>query len=172
MIPRLLCGVVLWASSLSASAGTIIAVPTEGLKGSFSSAVSMLEPEGMFRCALWVKADGFPGLSEAAEMVVVSEITGPEVSCTFEGVKAGRYAVSILHDANGNTQMDISERGMPREGYGISNNVPAQDTSPPSFEMAQFDFDGEILKLSMLMRYPKMTGPEGADVKGQAQPQQ
>ncbi|RED02705.1 DUF2141 domain-containing protein [Pseudomonas oleovorans] len=36
----------------------------------------------------------------------------------------GRYAVSVIHDSNGNSSLDTNFIGMPTEQYGYSNNPP------------------------------------------------
>lgn len=48
---------------------------------------------------------------------------------------AGDYAIIILHDENKNKEMDTGFMGMPKEGYGCSNNkmsligIPKRDKS-------------------------------------------
>ncbi|KYG83601.1 DUF2141 domain-containing protein [Roseivirga echinicomitans] len=56
---------------------------------------------------------------------------------TFEGVPAGDYAIAVIHDENGNEDMDTNEYGMPTEGFGFSNNAMGSD-GPPSFNDAAF----------------------------------
>ncbi|EDN70701.1 conserved hypothetical protein, secreted [Beggiatoa sp. PS] len=47
------------------------------------------------------------------------------------------YAVAAYHDTNGNEELDKNFFGIPKEGYGFSNN--ARSTfGPPSFEKAAF----------------------------------
>ncbi|HIE03040.1 MAG TPA: DUF2141 domain-containing protein [Thiotrichaceae bacterium] len=47
------------------------------------------------------------------------------------------YAIAAYHDTNGNEKLDENFFGIPKEGYGFSNN--ARGTfGPPSFEKAAF----------------------------------
>lgn len=55
----------------------------------------------------------------------------------FSGLPAGRYAVQVLHDENGNGKLDANFLGMPTEGYGFSNNPRV--LRKPTFEEAGFD---------------------------------
>lgn len=55
----------------------------------------------------------------------------------FEGVPAGYYAVSLIHDENGNGKLD-TRLMIPREGFGFSRN-PAIAFGPPKFASARFE---------------------------------
>ena len=46
------------------------------------------------------------------------------VSCSFEGIAFGTYAVKVFHDVNGNGELDTSWIGWPQEPYGFSNDAP------------------------------------------------
>ncbi len=127
----------------NAYAGTITVESAQALKGS----------EGMFRCALWIQGEGFPGETDNALKTTEAKIVDNGAICTFEGIEKGRYAISILHDANNNGKMDLNVIGIPTEGFGTSNDVPPGPMSPPKFEAAAFDFDGTKVNMAMLMRY-------------------
>lgn len=60
-----------------------------------------------------------------------------QVTVVFENLKPGDYAASIIHDANGNRKLDTNFMGMPKEGFGFSNNVMGT-FGPPSFDKAKF----------------------------------
>ncbi len=62
---------------------------------------------------------------------------GGEVQVVFENVPPGSYAISLLHDENGNNEMDSNIIGMPKEGFGFSNDAMGT-FGPPSFEKASF----------------------------------
>ena len=55
----------------------------------------------------------------------------------FEGVPFGEYAVSVLHDENGNRKLERSTLGFPREGVGFSNDQKVV-LSAPSFSKSKF----------------------------------
>jgi len=41
---------------------------------------------------------------------------------TFKDIPDGEYAVKLYHDDNDNNKMDSNMFGIPKEGYGFSNN--------------------------------------------------
>jgi uncharacterized protein (DUF2141 family) len=53
------------------------------------------------------------------------------------GVAPGAYALSVIHDENGNGRLDTFA-GIPREGFGFSRN-PAIRFGPPSFAAVEFN---------------------------------
>lgn len=55
----------------------------------------------------------------------------------FEGVDQGTYAISVIHDANRNGKLDTNFFGIPKEGFGFSNDAMGK-FGPPSFEKASF----------------------------------
>ena len=127
----------------TAHAGKITVEAAQPLQGS----------DGMFRCALWTQGDGYPGETDNAFKTVAAKIVDNGAVCTFDGIDKGRYAISILHDANNNGKIDLNMLGIPKEGFGASNDVPPGPMSPPNFEDAAFEFDGTELNMALLMRY-------------------
>jgi uncharacterized protein (DUF2141 family) len=80
--------------------------------------------------------------------------SGDSVTVVFENLKPGKYAVSVLHDLNKNKDLDKNKLGIPKEGFGFSNNVLGA-IGPPSFERAQIDLssDQKDLDIDIKMRY-------------------
>ncbi|MBK5277814.1 MAG: DUF2141 domain-containing protein, partial [Bacteroidia bacterium] len=74
-----------------------------------------------------------------------------EVEVTFENVAPGDYAISVMHDANENDELDSNAFGIPKEGFGFSNDAMGM-FGPPSFEKAKFSFVGEM-KVSIALKY-------------------
>ena len=132
----------------NALAGTITVTTMEPLRNS----------KGTLRCALWTQDKGFPGESQNADKLSSAAISGNTAVCSFEGVAAGKYAVSVLHDENDNEKIDVMPYGAPTEGYGTSNNADPLPMSPPSFNGAVFEYDGSSVKLTLAMRYPEFEG--------------
>lgn len=52
---------------------------------------------------------------------------------SIEGLSAGYYAITLLHDTNKNGIMDKGFLGIPAEAFGFSNN-PRIIAGPPSFK--------------------------------------
>jgi uncharacterized protein (DUF2141 family) len=80
---------------------------------------------------------------------------GEEILC-FYLPRPGRYALVMFHDANANGVLDQGPFGLPREGYGFSNNV-RPFLSAPSLASAQFTAGAGDTRLSIRLRYPPMS---------------
>jgi uncharacterized protein (DUF2141 family) len=59
------------------------------------------------------------------------------VRAVFKGVEQGVYAISVFHDVNGNGKLDTNFMGIPKEGFGFSNDAKAM-FGPASFAKAKF----------------------------------
>lgn len=53
-------------------------------------------------------------------------------------LKPGAYAFRYFHDENGDEKINTNFMGIPREGYGFSNNAKGS-FGPPSFEKMLFE---------------------------------
>jgi len=84
----------------------------------------------------------------------VVKVTGKEMQITFADIKPGHYAVSVLHDENQNKNLDTNKLGMPKEGYGFSNNVTGI-IGPPSFRKARFHVPAGKSRITIKMKYRK-----------------
>ena len=67
-------------------------------------------------------------------------VTRAQQSITFIDLPAGEYAVKIIHDENDNGKFDTNIIGIPKEGFGFSNNSKGK-MGPPSFSKAKFTID-------------------------------
>ncbi|MEM1270727.1 MAG: DUF2141 domain-containing protein, partial [Bacteroidota bacterium] len=79
--------------------------------------------EGVVGCALFNDPDPFPMKREGAVQSQEHPADPAGVTCRFEGVPAGAYAFSTSHDKNVNGKTDTNFLGMPKEAWGVSNNV-------------------------------------------------
>jgi uncharacterized protein (DUF2141 family) len=59
------------------------------------------------------------------------------VTYTFKNVPPGTYGVGVYQDENDNGKLDTNFLGIPKEGYGFSNNLKLM--RKPTFEEAHFD---------------------------------
>ena len=62
----------------------------------------------------------------------------PATRYAFGDIPAGRYALKVYHDANGNDRLDKGLFGIPKERYGFSNNPKVRGGMPP-FERSAFE---------------------------------
>lgn len=108
---------------------------------------SLKNTSGKVRCRLYASADGFPKEPEKAIATGESLIMAGEAKCRFEKLALGTYAISVMHDEDDDGKMRTGVFGIPREGWGASNDAPAGTFGPPSFDDAKFE-----LKTNTTMR--------------------
>jgi uncharacterized protein (DUF2141 family) len=90
-------------------------------------------------------------LADSALMKTIIRVDKETETVTFDKLTEGRYAIAIYHDENLNAKLDANEMGIPREGYGFSNNpkVPGR----PKFEQAAFDLSrNDTIEVKMIYR--------------------
>ncbi len=103
-------------------------------------------------CALYDSEESFPS-EDKVFAASYARVDGPSVTCRFDGVPRGRYAVAMFHDEDGDRKLKTF-LGMPREGYGFSNDAPPSRFGPPKFSQAAFDFDGDSKRIVINVKYP------------------
>lgn len=129
---------VLLALPLSPAAAAELVVAVTGIQSA----------TGEVGCALFPSAQGFP--MERGSAVMQWQPAKPAgVTCRFEGLKAGTYAVAISHDLNGNRVTDTNFLGIPREDWGVSNDI-RPTMRAPRFEEAAFRLaDGPAARITI-----------------------
>ena len=107
--------------------------------------------KGKLMVCLTTKAKHFPDCSKDANArhVVITAKEGAHTS--FTGLPAGTYAVSVVHDENGNGKMDKAVM-VPSEGFGFSRN-PAIRMGPPRWEEVRFDLSNGAIRQPVRLRY-------------------
>lgn len=96
---------------------------------------------GLYNEATFMKAAPLEGLS--------STIENGKATVTFKNVAPGEYGISLFHDTNGNKTMDFEANGMPKENYGVSNNV--MNLGPPQWKDAKFTVATEPVEMEIIM---------------------
>lgn len=64
--------------------------------------------------------------------VLYRKITDNKCILTINDLKPGKYAFNYFHDENNNKELDTSIIGIPKEGYGFSNDANGV-FGPPDF---------------------------------------
>ncbi len=64
----------------------------------------------------------------------------------------GAYAVAVFHDENANKRLDQGFLGIPREGYGFSNN-PGFSFGLPEMKEILFEIKGDKTEISVDLHY-------------------
>lgn len=75
---------------------------------------------------------------------VTKEILDNKCIIIIDNMKPGKYAFKFFHDENMNDKLDTSWLGIPKEGFGFSNN-PSMTFGPPSFEKTIFELTESLL---------------------------
>jgi uncharacterized protein (DUF2141 family) len=67
-------------------------------------------------------------------------------SCTItiKNLSAGEYAFRYFHDENSNDELDANLIGIPKEGFGFSNNAKGT-FGPPSYKKMIFELTGDTV---------------------------
>ncbi len=108
---------------------------------------------GAVACALFEAPEGFPAeYLRFATNIMMIKIRDTQARCDFLDIPPGTYALAVIHDENMDGELESNWIGIPREGYGFSNDAKAS-MGPPSFEAASFPYDGQNLELTISLNY-------------------
>ena len=76
--------------------------------------------QGICQACIFQSATSFEKM-EALQCINVV-VKDKRAVLTFTGLPDGTYAIFVFHDVNNNKKMDKNFFGIPKEGYGASNN--------------------------------------------------
>ncbi|MBX3016492.1 MAG: DUF2141 domain-containing protein [Bdellovibrionaceae bacterium] len=99
---------------------------------------SIRNDRGSVLVSLYDRADGFPDDPEAALHVRKVKARAGEMTIVFRDLAPGTYAVAFIHDENDNGKLDTNLIGIPKEGFGFSND-PRLRFGPPPFSASAFE---------------------------------
>ena len=102
------------------------------------------------------KKEAFPDKTENALCIKRIEIKDWEAQAICEAIPAGTYAASVWHDENDNKKFDKNLMGIPKEGYGFSNDAVTGGHfhfRPPDFEDAAFMVGKDNMRIIINMKY-------------------
>ena len=106
--------------------------------------------EGVVRIALYGE-DGW--LSHDRTLAsCVAHVHGESASCSLGHHAPGAYAIALLHDEDGDGDMDTDFFGLPQEGYGFSSGA-RPGLGAPSFGDASFTHGGDRTVAAIRARY-------------------
>ena len=110
--------------------------------------------KGKIRVALFRDGKGFPNDGSQAVHTQAADIDPQTLSAqvVFADLPAGVYAVSVFHDENMNAKLDKNIMGVPKEGYGASNN-PKKKLGPPNFDETKFQLGGAGQSVEIKLMY-------------------
>lgn len=104
--------------------------------------------DGFVFCDLFTAEAGFPNKPSRAFARTRVRPRSLKATCTFPQATAGRYAVAVFHDVDGDQKLDTNLLGIPRESVGASNNAKGS-LGPPKFRDAAFNYRPPGVTLSI-----------------------
>ncbi len=111
MIRKCLVGIFLTLLSYNALSQSKINVHINNLQNN----------KGTCIVCLYNSAKEFSNKGKPVECKTVT-VANKSAGTVFENVAPGTYAILVIHDANNNRKFDTNFMGMPKEGYGASQN--------------------------------------------------
>jgi uncharacterized protein (DUF2141 family) len=79
-------------------------------------------------------------------------ILNQESKLSITNLPFGKYAIVCFHDKNNNNKLDKNTFGIPKEGYGFSNDAKGS-FGPPNFEKSSFNINKATYKITINMTY-------------------
>jgi uncharacterized protein (DUF2141 family) len=126
---------------LGLSLGAVAAIPSSQAAetpGTIALSVSAFDNDrGKLLIVLYDQEDGFPTKPEKAARRLAAAIAEKKVELEIPGLHPGQYALSVVHDENGNGRLDSNLIGIPKEPVGVSNNAKGS-FGPPKWKDAKF----------------------------------
>jgi uncharacterized protein (DUF2141 family) len=128
--------------SPSLAAGPTVALRVSGLRSD----------DGQVLVAVYRGEDGFPKQADKAWKKLAIKVVGDRASVDLGDVPPGEYGIVVVHDENGNRQLDTSWIGIPQEGIGASNNAKGR-MGPPKYRDARFEVTDAGATQNITMTY-------------------
>lgn len=93
--------------------------------------------KGQLLYSLYKQENGFPDDPDRAFRRGAIPVKGNQLTHVEKNLPPGTYAISLVHDENGNNRLDKNLMGIPTESFAFSNNVMGA-FGPPKFSRASF----------------------------------
>lgn len=121
---------------------SIVSICSLVLAGAASAATLTIEiteisePKGKMMVKLVASGAAYAGEQKPTAVQAVDVTSKAPISLKFADLAPGTYAVMVMQDENGNGQLDSNMVGIPKEGYGFSNNPRVM--RKPTFDESKF----------------------------------
>jgi len=107
---------------------------------------------GVILITLFSNENGFPDEWEKAFRSEIVPITAELGEIRLDDIPHGTYGLAIIHDENENMELDTNFFGVPKEGYGFSNNARGR-FGPPRFSDTKFTLDSDTYIHQIRLNY-------------------
>jgi uncharacterized protein (DUF2141 family) len=146
---------VLTTTTLAACASAPPAAPDPRPAGTGSVEVTMTgfkNEEGLALVAFFLDESGWPDPGDTTFATVSVPIHDGQAVAEFDNVPAGRFAVSVFHDEDGDRELDTGALGIPSEDFGFSADA-RNVFGPPSFAEASLELAaGETKQITIRVK--------------------
>ena len=95
---------------------------------------------------------GFPNNDKQAIKAKCVKAIKNSITVDFPDLKAGNYAVAVIHDVNADNTLNRNALSIPTEGFGFSNN-PRILTGPPKFGESAVFVAGSNTNIQVKLQY-------------------
>jgi len=139
MLRKIIISIALQISLITLTSSKPVA--EEGIKVIITN---LRNDKGHVLVSLFKEGAGYPDNASKALRKIKLDILNKKATVIFTGITTGNYAVAILHDENDDQKMNKNGLGIPKEGYGFSNNAMGA-FGPPSWSKASFKHTSNTL---------------------------
>jgi uncharacterized protein (DUF2141 family) len=112
--------------------------------------VRLRNNRGQVICTLFTPSDTFPDRSHKG-MTIAAPIRNGQSICRFKDLAYGNYAIVAFHDENHDGEFNQNWLGMPKEGFGFSENPGT--LKKPTFDDARFSLNQPVVRLNIRLNY-------------------
>jgi uncharacterized protein (DUF2141 family) len=112
--------------------------------------VKLRNNHGQVICTLFTRSDDFPERSHKG-MTLAVPIRNGHATCCFKNLPYADYAIVAFHDENHDGEFNQNWLGLPKEGFGFSNNPGI--LKKPVFSEAKVTVDQPIVEITIKLNY-------------------
>jgi uncharacterized protein (DUF2141 family) len=100
----------------------------------------LINDMGDMNCTLCSSPEGYPGDCKD-KVVVKAPIRRNQSDCVFPNKAPGDYGATVFHDEDSSGKFKRNLIGIPKEGFGFSNNY-RPTVRAPTWDEGKFNFPG------------------------------
>jgi uncharacterized protein (DUF2141 family) len=100
---------------------------------------NLRSPEGQVVVSLYTDKNQYTDNPKIYYNFPKKDVKDGRMTLTVKDIEPRKYVLSFLDDENMSNRMEYTWVGMPKEGFGFSNNQKASITGAPSYEKCIVD---------------------------------
>ena len=108
--------------------------------------------EGSMAVGINISSKGWPKKAQIQLQLPKENMEDSVFIARIPHLTYGTLAISVLDDVNDNVKMDQT-LGIPKEGFGFSNNASIRFLAPPKYESCTFEFTESMQQISIKLEY-------------------